>query len=205
MKPVKRLRGHGLELAKLETEPLTKGDGEQSVLAQTLLSLWSHGQLSAKLVQDVAHKAILTGSSGHDLATIAKTGSHGSLPGNCHRDLCASFTKDCKISGSTPVETKCKDPKTSQVSMEKAGILLPHILFADLFHHYTDQFETLFGVEHLNDFWRGVEASQDDRLQGTPPALTKGRALPKGRCKTLRLPFQFSFMLMESSSRVETP
>ena len=179
MKPVKRLRGHGLELAKLETEPLTKGDGEQSVLAQTLLSLWSHGQLSAKLVQDVAHKAILTGSSGHDLATIAKTGSHGSLPGNCHRDLCASFTKDCKISGSTPVETKCKDPKTSQVSMEKAGILLPHILFADLFHHYTDQFETLFGVEHLNDFWRGVEASQDDRLQGHPTCLDKRQGLAK--------------------------
>jgi len=50
---------------------------------------------------------------------LPKTGSHGSLPGNCHRDLCASSTKDRKISGSTPVETKCKDPKTSQVSMEK--------------------------------------------------------------------------------------
>ena len=72
MKPVKRLRGHGLEFAKLETEPLTKGDGEQSVLAQTLVSLRSHGQLSAELVQDVARKAILTGCSGHGLATIAK-------------------------------------------------------------------------------------------------------------------------------------
>ena len=60
MKPVKRLRGHGFELAKLEKEPLAKGYGEQSVLAQTLLSLCSDGQLSAKLVQDVAHKAILT-------------------------------------------------------------------------------------------------------------------------------------------------
>ncbi|CAL1164253.1 unnamed protein product [Cladocopium goreaui] len=49
----KQDRGHGLELAKLETEPLTKGDGEQSVLAQTLLSLWSHGQgLAKRQVQD---------------------------------------------------------------------------------------------------------------------------------------------------------
>ncbi|CAL1164245.1 unnamed protein product [Cladocopium goreaui] len=44
----KQDRGHGLELAKLETEPLTKGDGEQSVLAQTLLSLWSHGMIDCR-------------------------------------------------------------------------------------------------------------------------------------------------------------
>jgi len=41
--------------------------------------------------------------------------------------------------------------------------------------------------------------------RATPSALTKGRALPKGRCKNLRLPFQYSFMLMEPGSRVETP
>ena len=85
MKPVKRLRGTDLEVAKQIPETLTKGKGEGSKggLSELLLSLWSHGQLSAKLVQEVAHKAILDGAQGQDLQRIAATGSFGAREEMC--------------------------------------------------------------------------------------------------------------------------
>ena len=137
MKPVKRLRGTDLEVAKQIPGTLTKGKGEGSKggLSELLLSLWSHGQLSAKLVQEVAHKAILDGAQGQDLQRIAATGSFGAQGGNVHRDMCAQFLKDCRISKGISVETECQDPKTSKPCLDMAGVMLPHLLFSDIFNH----------------------------------------------------------------------
>ena len=192
MKPVKRLRGTDLEVAKQNPETLTKGKGEGSKggLPELLLSLWSHGQLSAKLVQEVAHKAILDGASGADLHTIAATGSFGAQGGNVHRDMCAQFLKDCRVSKGTPVETECKDPKTSKPCLEMAGLMLPHLLFSDLFNYYPDQFDKIFGVENLDSFWRGVEYVKDDRTMGHPICLDKRTGVATGKVqeKSLTIP-----------------
>ena len=192
MKPVKRLRGTDLEVAKQIPETLTKGKGEGSKggLSELLLSLWSHGQLSAKLVQEVAHKAILDGAQGQDLQRIAATGSFGAQGGNVHRDMRAQFLKDCRISKGISVETECQDPKTSKPCLDMAGVMLPHLLFSDMFNHYPDQFDKIFGVEDLDSFRRGVEYVSDDRFMAHPICLDKRTGVAKGKVqdKSLTIP-----------------
>lgn len=173
MKPNKRLRGHALELAKQEAKTLPKGSASENVLSEGLLSLWSHGHLSAKLIQNIANKALLVGAEGEDLATIARSGNHGSKPGNCHRDICRAFIKDCHLGTGASVPTQCQDPKTSKPCEENAGVLLPHLLFSELFEGYPSQFDSLFGTQDLAEFWTRVEATKDDRLQAHPICLDK--------------------------------
>ena len=72
----KRLRGHDLELQKRKACTLTKGQSKRkSGLCEKLLSLWAHGQLSAKMCQELAHLAVLDGAQGQELAHMASCGA----------------------------------------------------------------------------------------------------------------------------------
>lgn len=70
----KRLRGSQLQIAMdaftTSRQPLPKGE-QPSALAHLLLSLWSHGHLSASLIQQLAHMAILDGASHPELVSMA--------------------------------------------------------------------------------------------------------------------------------------
>ena len=77
---VKRIRGWTLEKEK-ENESsgsLGKGDKtEQSGLATKLLTLWATGILSATLVQEISHLAILDGACHNELLALSKAGNFG--------------------------------------------------------------------------------------------------------------------------------
>ena len=92
----KRLRGWSLqkELAvahPCERDTPSSSSKSPSQLATKLLSLWAHGTLSAVMVQQIAHLALLDGASHSDLYTISKTGNFGQFTGNAHRDLTHEF------------------------------------------------------------------------------------------------------------------
>ena len=62
----KRLRGWQLEVEKDKGKknPLRKGTEEPpSALGTLSLTLWSHGQINAKSLQEIAHRAILDGAT----------------------------------------------------------------------------------------------------------------------------------------------
>ena len=177
--------------------PLPKGE-QPSALANLLLSLWSHGHLSASLIQQLAHMAILDGASHPELVSMASCGNWGELAGNAHRDVMAAFCADIQITPPVSIQVEVMDPKTSLHSVEDASLFLPHMLFSDLAHHHPEQFHTMFGLDKLNDFWLEVEKSI--RMIGSwaiQSALTKGKALSKGQCSRKSLQSHFSSMQME--------
>ena len=125
-KGVKRLRGWQLEHEKGKCQPLPCQKVKKSNLSMLLLSLWSHGRLSAKLSQEIAHMAILDGAAGEELATMAAASTWGNHPGNCHRDFMTHFFHDVKVPVAQDVVVVAKDPKTSKAANEQANMLLPH-------------------------------------------------------------------------------
>ena len=170
----KRIRGWKLEMAKEAggSEPLLKGEQEvPSALGTLLLTMWSHGHISAKGMQEIAHMAILDGATHPELAQIASTGHWGEIPGNVHRDVMAHYCQDIQLTPAIHVQVPVLEPKSSKVLVEDASIFLPHILFSDLAHHSPDQFHNLFGTQDLQSFWKGVEKVKDDRLYQHPICL----------------------------------
>ena len=178
----KRLRGSQLQVAMNASassgDPLVKGE-QSSALANLLLTLWSHGQLSASLIQQLAHMAILDGASHPELVSMASCGNWGELPGNAHRDVMAAFCADINITPPVSIQVEVMDPKTSLQLVEDASLFLPHMLFSDLAHHHPEQFHSMFALDKLNDFWLQVEKSKDDRLLGHPICLDKRQGLVK--------------------------
>ena len=108
----KRLRGHDLELQKRKACTLTKGQSKRkSGLCEKLLSLWAHGQLSAKMCQELAHLAVLDGAQGQELAHMASCGNWSQVGGNCHRDFMANWCKGNPLSPPYEVEVPVRDPR----------------------------------------------------------------------------------------------
>ena len=157
----KRLRGTALQKETLAPEPLSKCNNH-SKLASKLLCLWSHGTLSATLIQEIAHLAILDGASHDELAALAKAGNYGEVKGNVHRDVVATFCKGIKFA---PLQTtvRCIDPKTSLEQDTEAALFLPHVLFSTLEKEYPNKFKELFSIDDLEGFWAAAQATGDDR------------------------------------------
>ena len=103
----KRIRGWKLEMAKEAggSEPLLKGQHQApSALGTLLLTMWSHGHISAKGMQEIAHMAILDGATHPELAQIASAGLWGEIPGNVRRDVMAHYCQDISISPAIHVQ-----------------------------------------------------------------------------------------------------
>ena len=71
------------------------------------------------------------------------------------------------------IKVKCIDPKTSVEKVELASVYLPHLQFAHLGEHYPEFFKEFFhvGKGDLEKFWKGVQTTKDDRLEGHPMRL----------------------------------
>ena len=92
----KRIRGAALEKALQTENPFhssSSSESNQSSLATKLLSLWAHGTLSAVMIRELAHLAILDGASHSELVALAKAGRWGKWEGNVSRDLTQTFAK----------------------------------------------------------------------------------------------------------------
>ena len=152
--------------------PCQKDTTTPSSLCTRLLELWSQGFLSATQITEIAHLAILDKGQPVDLMNLAKCGSFGSQKGNCHRDVMAMFCKQIQICQPLQVSVPIKENKPNTDPEEKAGVLLPHLMFSQLHEHYPFVFEEVFGCQQCEQFWESVEKSGDDKL--IPPlALDK--------------------------------
>ena len=190
----KRLRGAQLELAmdasETSGEPLPKGE-QPSALAHLLLSLWSHGHLSASLIQQLAHMA---GASHPELVSMASCGNWGELAGN--RDVMATFCADIQITP-PPSRWKCWTPKLAFILWKMpasfyltcSSLTLPTITLNNLKLCLAWASWMTFGWK-----WRKVRMAGSWAIQS---ALTKGKALSKGQCSRKSLQSHFSSMQME--------
>lgn len=168
----KRIRGHQLEIEKSKPKTLTKGQ-KRSSLVNKLLSLWSHGILSARMCQELAHLAVLDGAQSEELCIMAGAGNWGQAPGNTHRDFLTNFCRNNGLTKAFEVEVPVRDPKTSRVGVETASLFLPHMVFSDISLNYKEQFHKIFGTEQVEQFWTNVRAAKDQRLLGHPITLDK--------------------------------
>jgi hypothetical protein len=156
------LRGFGEALPDLEAHG-------GSMLSALLLYCWSWGMLSLPFAQKIASaaKGDLAKFNGHfeDLDLLAGMGASGRYPGNMERDLLRSLEKPDMTASRFLVPTKLN--KTT-VADRVQGVLLPHVQFANIYHHYPEQWTDYIcpAVEVVEDFW---EAMADHPLMKSTP------------------------------------
>lgn len=139
---------------------------EMSGFASKLLLLWSSGEMSATVVQELAHLAFLDGAVHPEVATLASIGSWGQHPGNAHRDLVTKFLPQVDLCEAVLVPTFARDPKTQETTTEDAAVFLPHKVIHSLGKY--QEFPNLVCASAAEEFWSAVEASGDPRLQDHP-------------------------------------
>ena len=164
----KRIRGWQLEVEKEKGEPAL-GKAGHSQLATKLLQLWSHGQVSAKSIQELTLLAHLDGVNHPEIMALGKAGNFGNCPGNCHRDIMATFCREVHLSQPQLIGVSCQDPKSGQSIFEEAACFLPHILFSDLATSYEEQFSPIMAANSpLRSFWTATLGKGDERLKQHP-------------------------------------
>ena len=98
-RPPKRLKGWKLDQSR--KHPCEKDEklepNKSSPLCTRLLELWSLGKISAVQAAEIAHLAILEGSSSAETMALAKCGNFGQNAGSAHRDLVSHFCKNIKV------------------------------------------------------------------------------------------------------------
>lgn len=170
------------------------GDGydhmqTHSALANVLLRLWVAGRLSAASLQQISEAAIADGCSHEELGVFASLGSWGSQVGNCSRDLKHYLCKSQQIKSKLGVHTQAKNTKSGLVEDVQASVLLPHVLFADLYAQYESNFHEVFGTQYVQEFWKKIDKNDvriafhtglptsPDSLQQCIPAWVHGDAV----------------------------
>ena len=184
----------------------------ESSLAKFLLKQYAWGGMSPQLVQQIASCAVadikqVVASGGvlKKLESLSKLGGANNLANNMHRDI-LKFQTDSNIIEGFEVELPFKGK-----GMQMQKILLPHEMFACLYHNYPEAWKRIMlpSEEKLSKFW---QAQQDHPnfaghpMQENPEFRTKciplglhGDEVPitgKGKCwcKSM-LTFEFCSLL----------
>ena len=132
--PLKKRRGgvqQRLQASALENAPST------SKLATHLLEEFALGKkspqecqrLASLAVKDMTAAGVLLENIPVDLRKLSELGSGGRHLNNCYRDI---MRMTCKIP-SIPMPFSVNIP--TKQGDETAGILLPHVMFASMYHH----------------------------------------------------------------------
>lgn len=135
-----------------------------SPLCTKLLQLWSLGKISASQLAELAHLNLLEGSQHKETLALAKCGGFGKNPGNAHRDLLAYCCKTMNLPQPFAIQVPLLDLKTQKETLEDIEVLLPHLLFSNLYENYHEAFQNFFAFSKCKSFWQGVEAAKDPRL-----------------------------------------
>ena len=162
-----------MKMAQEEEKKSDDEDEGNNPLALRLVELWSQGKLSAKQVAEISHLSMLSGNDHPDVLALAKCGGFGQNMNLCHRDMVALYCKKMEIAKPHLVKAPIRDPKTQKHGEEDLALLLPHMIFSNMSHHYPDVFEDMFAIQKCGSFWRSVEKTKDPRLL-KPVTLTKG-------------------------------
>ena len=142
-----------------------------SQLALTLTQKWGWGKLSAPEVQELAQAAYQDGLRQEDLYKLASIGSWGKHVGNMQRDLMLHMGKTVTLSDSTFLVDFRLLVKGSSWADTTCTFLLPHKLFANLFHYQPSAFkEFILGGDpsNIKTFWTKF---QEHPLVTARPAL----------------------------------
>ena len=107
-----------------------------SPLANTLLTLWGQGEISAPTVQKIAHAAKLSGCTSQDVQSFASLGAFGKHHQNCHRDLIRKMPQSL-VPESLPVTCNVKDSKATSVDVRQIPLKLPCLWM----HHLSTELE----------------------------------------------------------------
>ena len=129
----------------------------ESKLATKLLGRHHWGNLSAQCVQELSEAAIADGADHPALKKLASIGQSGASKQNCYRDLRRALVPNIlklMVLGTFMLPLDIND---ITVQISDAKIILPHILFAALYHNYRPAFNKYIlggeGVERLMEFW----------------------------------------------------
>lgn len=131
---------------------------------------WSWGEMSpqelqhmADLIEQDLRNLLAGGLDMRLLKTLSGLGSKGSSPQHCHRDLLTRLPTP-KL-GTMSTFKIYLEHSVFGVSEAMSGIVWPHELFANLYHHHNAAFFTYMvpSLEILKNFW--------GQVRGEPPPL----------------------------------
>ena len=129
----------------------------KSILAFNLVQLVLWGQIPATLCQQIADWAIQDGIEHADVQALAELGTHARHPQHCYRDLLRRL-KLPKLSQALHTVSFCtKTIFGVSKGIARKTILLPHLLFAQLYNQYPDLFmKRIVGgtVSNIASFWK---------------------------------------------------
>lgn len=175
MPPQKRRRG-GIRqrLEAAETQQATAGGARHqataggnhvanfvanSLLAAFLVEQFAWGHFSPQLIQKIAALACADfdrareqeESSLDDLRNLAQLGSRGAFPNNVHRDLMARMSAQVHLPEPFAINMPFKAPLGDRLQ----SVLLPHEMFASLYHDYPEAWKTYIvpDIATLSMFW----------------------------------------------------
>lgn len=133
----------------------------ESNLANFLLSMFAWGNFSPQHVQKIAKLAVQDMKRTQeenpvleDLEKLAKIGVEGQYPNKRHEDL----MKQCQTLTMLPPLFYTEVPFKAPLGYCEQGFLLPHEMFAAIYHKYPATWQKAFlpGTDTLQDFWHSV-------------------------------------------------
>ena len=129
----------------------------KSLVAKDLVYKWAWGKISPQEVQmtaDLACKDITAvgGKEPSDLKALADLGGHGTYKYKMHAELVGHVSKNMAMS---PLH-HCYIPFEGFEKPVFQSMLMPHILFADLYHKYPKAWKAsvLPDPEKITEFWK---------------------------------------------------
>ena len=134
---------------------------QPSKLVSEFIGQWSWGFMSAPLLQRLAEAAVADGLTQPQLVKMSKMGGSGKFPGNMHRDLSLIAGEATAMMQDTismiPVRLTTKvQGVSSDVDLQ---FLLPHKLFATMYHFFPEAFlSSVLGGDENNcaRFWSAM-------------------------------------------------
>ena len=154
----RRTGGQRQRLQKLEQDEAPAL--QKSFLASKLLESWSWGEMSPQAVQQMAALSLRDFEAAGaqppaDLVLLAQLGDSGKHLNNMHKEILRIANRGCNISNVLTLKMDFKPPFNQQLQ----GVLLPHVVFSDLFHHYKAAFFKFIlpDKDVLKEFWRNQQ------------------------------------------------
>ena len=164
---------------------------QESKLVVLLLGLWCWGRISPQLLQQIAAAASEDVKNAKknqldqtELEVLAKLGASGQNKQDMNKALKGRLGKS-GLHGPCMVRLPmCKLGLQKAVVWAMQAIMLPHVIFSNVYHNYKDAWKKRFvpSVERLKEFWEQMEGSpllaghpirlkRDFRIFGVPISL----------------------------------
>ena len=168
----KRPGGQRQRLAKEEST--YKQAPVESHLATMLMEKWSWGEMSPQAVQSLAAASVkdmtsMSCTPPEELLYLSRLGSSGLFPNNMHGELLRFATKKSKFDD----PYCCFLPFKAPWNKQSQTLMLPHVVFSNLFHKYPGAFKKIMAPDEnfLLEFWelqKGHPAYQSHPEVGKP-------------------------------------